>query len=566
MKTERSTNTPNQSSCDNQTFGQEQQITVVTPFSKHLAIVLFIILPFVGIWLGVKYVKPMQSLKVPTETNQKLVATKDLSKDQLGTSDVLVDVTLSPLSAPRAKVDIFWNYKVPEEIELLKKNPRAELRGPIVAIAEPLVLIESFTVRNNSNESIKLYSISNEQLDHIKVIPRTNSNEKATPLMLLGDSLRRNDDSLVECQDRNVIKTLQNSFTIFPNPLKLGNNCVFDQPEIIAPGETLTLRPVPYLVSYGKTGDIVVDPFFGSTKTIFEINNPVTGNKQWLLPEAFKKYDDVLQDNTFNVGGYIVANVNNNRVLNDVFNLRKSDGSTVSAVLGKTEYGQSLMAYDIPLDPFDMHSAASSEIFGLQSFLYLNGFLTNDNITGVIGPKTIKALKEFQKSTDVYPTGQFDTATAHAAHSSEFINLLKLYENYGDENIYLGLSTKEPYFRYWGVGEYEVERNNDFSNVSFVMEYRMKSDSSGFYFKKVDGSTKGATFRSFSIINNTAQIQSCEIFSQNGGSLSKFSIPVNGISYVSAYASDVKQLTTRHLRCGEKEMIIEVLPGTEQRG
>lgn len=534
----------------------------VTPFSKYLAMVVFVALPFVGFWFGMEYVRSMQSLEVSDGTEQGLNPTQ--IKHQ-GTSDIIVDVTLSSLSARRAKVDILWNHTVPEEVELLKRNPTAEFRGPIIAIAEPLDLIESFTIRNNSDEPVELHSIFNEQLDHIEVLPRIDSNDRATPLMLLGDSLRKNDGSMVRCHERNVIETLRAILPSILNPLELGNDCVFEQPEVIAPGEVLTLQPVPYLVSYGKTGEIVADPFSGLTKTIFEIKNSATGNKQWLIPKAFEKYDDVLQDNTFNVGGYIVANIDNVHALNNIFDLRKGNGSAVSIALGETTKGHPLMSYDIPLEPFDVHSATSSEkIVGLQSFLYLNGFLAKESITGTIELETIEALKEFQRSASVYPTGLYDTATAHTAHSGELVNLIRLYENYGDENVYLGLDTEEPYFRYWGMGTNYVERNNDSSDASLITKFRMKSNSYGVYFNMINGSTKVATYNWFWIINNTAEIQDCGIFGQNGIPLWEFSIPVNDVVSVSTDSSDIKELTTRHLRCGKKEMIIEVSPESEQ--
>lgn len=478
---------------------------------------------------------------------------------------VSMDFVLSSLSAPRAKIDLFWDYELPPE-EVERQGGRGT-RRPAIGIAEPLHLIESFTIQNESAEPLYLHSIANEQMTYIDV-EATYNLEKATPLMLLPDAFTDQMGRVHGCVERTVLAAMQGSyFTSAPNNLPDMNNvCEFAEPITVPEGETLALSPVPYIVSYGLLGEMVNNPFQDDER-FFKAKLETLGEERWFIPHYFEKYDDVLEADTFNVGGYIVTNTTDIDLLNNIFDLRTGAGGAATFSRGVVQTGVPLQSYEIPLSPFVANTTTvfSEEVLGLQVFLYLNDFINREQVSGLFDTPTLAALKSFQREAAIYPSGVFDVATAHAIRGRQFTNLIRYYENYGDAVVTLGLGGDTGFFRYWGAGGNEVIISDDQTSTADIRSYDSIPDAHGSRITYVDGRTKSATFRHFLILNNTAATVTCTVSLGNAAPIEKFAIESNELHRFHGERDSISEAGLYDLQCDGKRVQVE-LTENEQVG
>lgn len=190
------------------------------------------------------------------------------------------------------------------------------------AIATPLQLVDGIKITNGTNETVVLKEINNETRELLQNL----STGHATPILLLPEKFIKNGKDEVKCQNRDL----------FSN--NINNICVFETPIEIAPKETITLRPLLFAVpnslwvwdSPSVSRDKITFLDGKETKNLLFITTN-TGKQYIFLANAFQEYDDISQSQTFNIGGLIFVNANNQNLVNNIFDFKTKNGQKVLA-------------------------------------------------------------------------------------------------------------------------------------------------------------------------------------------------------------------------------------------
>jgi len=463
-------------------------------------------------------------------------------------SKIIITPTVSKNSAPKGKVDIYWKYRHPDELE------RGYRPGPFVGIASPLDLVSSIDIQNNSTETLFLRGIKNENADHIDIPQR--EIERATPLMLLPDTALVGGVE-VTCVDRDTMNWLRYPDT-YANP-RWDNICNFDSPIEIQPGETLKVTPTPYLVNYGKTGEALFNPFPApKTSKKYIINTSTDGSETYWIPKRFFKYDDVLKDESPNVGGYFIVNLEDPGTLNSIMILENEGGDLVHGAIGNPLEGSLLVPYDIPRATSTITELSTIQKRGLIAFLHINGFLNDTNLN-VVNDKSLKDLfSEFQNNARVAVTEKLDELTLRAMRSYKAD--LRFYENYEDSEIRIALDTNKNRFTYWAIGTADVKLDSHEDAPRTIESYELGQEYPKLVFSS--GDSTGSAYSSLTLVNNTIFNQVCLITSSKGPSLDQFTITPNTehrmeIGKFINQVAEIDELTTSlTLVCGDKTLRI----------
>jgi hypothetical protein len=495
-----------------------------------------------------------QPIITPTEPTPESSTDNSISVEH-----VFVDVVLSSLSAPRGKIDVFWNVVVPEEEKLKAAKPSLEFPpGYLGAVASPLHLIEEVRIYNESSDSVYLRGITNEQTDFLEMPPRSALGTKATPIMLLPGSFRFGDDGVVKCKDRDIGKSLDaeawsggmQSKLVGARQMDRNNTCEFEHQIEIAPRSTLTIKPDLFAYSFGLTGGAVENIFDGQHKNFIRANIEGLGGWTWLIPSKYLEHDDVSGKDTYDIGGYIVADARNSDLLSSILNIKDQYGKNVESRIRNVSDGELVRSYSIPDEPFDPQgNVFDEEVLGMQVFFSMNDFLSAQAISGTFDNQTIESLKNFQRRVGLVETGRFDEATLFATRA--FDRNVSFYENYGDEQITLGLDEPGPYFRIFSVGTDDVSLGEDHSSSSLMV--KMSSDcsecASSLY--SLNG-RKAFSFGSLRIINNTQDKVRCSLTKSGGELWHAFSLSPNEMQ---TQFIDIKQGT---FQCEDKALQISL--------
>lgn len=506
-----------------------------------------------GFWLGMDYFKG-SSFDSTQHTDEYTSSRTTVTDEPTTSSDVRVDFVLSPLSASRGKIDVLWSAKAAGDTQSLDTYyPTFR-----VGIAQPLHLVESVVLSNTSPEPVYVYGVRNEQMNYITVSPEV---QRATPAMLLPDIFMTDDNRTLQCAGRAVFAEMAEQGSA--KYLTASNICDFVEPLEISGGETVALSPVPYLLSHGVTGRVLNNPFSGEEKTVVLKNVLALGGEYWLLPNEFKKHDEVLGSDTYNVGGYIVTNTDDTSLLQKVLDIRDPLGKEISFTVGDvTTDTRSLLGYSVPTEVFTSNNDGSfnERILGLQMFLYLNDFLSTEGITGVQDATTTTALKLFQEAAHLHPTGIFDAGTALAVRAHTFINLIRTYENYGDEEVTISFDEDESHFRFWGMGKRVVALHDTEKGNRQIASIVRNTNSSGITMQFSDDTSWPSVFTFFTLLNNTGVVQNCTISNSSGAVLERFSMIRNELYPFGTERESIASPGTYVLTCGTRTVAVELVP------
>jgi len=489
--------------------------------------------------------------------------------------EVSVDFVLSSLSAPKGKVDVLWNVIVPEEQRKKAQNPSLSFPyGYVGAIAEPLHLIEELKINNDTGDSVFLYGIANEQTNFLTMPSRPGRPEsKATPFMLLPDKFFTEKGAVIKCKNRNIktlidsaiVRGLQADGSSFTKVAQ-NNICDFETPVEIKSKSSLTLKPELYAVSFGLAGRMVTNIFDGTHKNFVKANVASFGGQVWLVPKKYEEHDDISAKDTFNIGGYIVADTRNASLLSDILKIKNKAGQAMKVKIGNSSNGIAIKSYEIPDKPFTpAQNIFDKNVLGMQVFWYLNNFWGVSNINGVYDTKTVEMLRKFQRETKIAETGKFDKATMFVVGA--FDRNASFYENPADEEVTVSFDSPLPYFRIFSIGSYKVDLNKDTSNSSLITRVAKKlcgeSYCGGVYTYSLDN-REIFTLSGITILNNTLETKQCSLINPSGVSVKSFSIDPNKMYSQRATFDGVSIPTTHRLQCGNKSLEIELSP--EEKG
>ncbi len=158
------------------------------------------------------------------EQNQNLV---DLEENQQFNEDLVLELEISSLSRAEGEVNLYWG------------KPGGFATGDFErATATPLDLVEGLKITNNTDEPIFLDEINNESRELLTTIPAFRAWESSLPVrvLLLPEKFIKNEKEEVVCEKRDLFSD------------SINNICYFATPVIIAPNETVTLRPLLFAV------------------------------------------------------------------------------------------------------------------------------------------------------------------------------------------------------------------------------------------------------------------------------------------------------------------------------
>lgn len=480
---------------------------------------------------------------------------------------VFVDFVLSSLSAPKGKVDALWDVVIPEEEK--QKSHLSFPYGYIGAIAEPLDLIEELRINNNTTDSVFLYGIANEQTSFLTMPPRQGS--KATPFMLLPDKFFNEKGAVIRCKNRNVKKLMDYAMhggIADPEVKSFAQNnlCDFEVRLEIKPRSSITLNPGMYAAAFDLVrGEVVEDIFNGTHKDIIKANIKSLGGEVWLMPQKFEERDDVAQKDTFNIGGFIVADTRDATLLSDILKIRDTNDQLVQVKIGKSTNGVKIQSYRIPTEPFTAtQNTFNKDVLGMQVFWYLNNFWEADKVTGVYDAPTIEMLKKFQRETKIVETGEFDAMTLFVTRAFE--RNFSFYENYGDDQVTISFDSSKPYFRLFSRGYNVVSLNKDYSDSSLIRRVARKNCGQPYcsiyaYFLDDKETYVGGEV---ALLNNTPERKDCALIAPDGTAVKYFSIDSNHI-YSQEVRMGIISIPTMHqLKCGDKLLEIELLPAEQK--
>lgn len=520
-------------------------------FSAIIAVLIALGIIVVG---GGAYVLTQKN-DVPPDSTMPPADTQN-TKENAGapTTEVSVDLVLSSLSVPKGKIDILWNILIPEEQKKMAEKPYLSFPyGYEGAVAQPLDLIEALTIKNDGEESVFIKAIENEQTTYIETPPRPGT--KATPIMLLPNSFFDENGQEFKCKNRDIGKLLNYVYLAtgsVQDENKPNNICTFESPIEIKADSSITLKPNLYALSYGLTGEIVLNAFNGEQKNFIKTTNSYPDGEIWLIPERYKEYDNVAQRDTFNIGGFIVANSKDNELITKILRINNESGQRIRVKVNKTTTGIRFHDYSIPDEPFTPSQTGHDEnILGMQAFWYINDFWDAQNITGKYDSNTIEMLKQFQRETNLAETGRFDEATMHVIRA--FPRNVSFYENYADEAVTVSFDSSQPYFRLFSIGSLDVELNKDYSNSSLIKRL------AGVHAYTVDG-REISTLGGITILNNTLETKQCTLFNSNNIQVKTFSIAPNEMYSQRTTLDNISVPSTHTLRCGTKSLEIEMYP------
>jgi len=485
------------------------------------------------------------------------------------TTEVSIDLVLSSLSVPKGKIDILWNILIPEEQKKMAEKPYLSFPyGYEGAVAQPLDLIETLTIKNGGEESAFIEAIENEQTTYIETPPR--SETKATPIMLLPNSFFDESRREFKCKNRDIGKLLNYAYLAagsVQDENKPNNICTFELPIEIKADSSITLKPDLYALSYGLTGAMVPNAFNGERKNFIKTTNSYPDGEIWLIPERYKENDDVAQRDTFNIGGFVVVNSKDNELMTKILRINNESGQRVRVKVNKTTTGIRFDDYSIPDKPFTPSQTGRDEnILGMQAFWYINDFWDTQNITGKYDSNTIEMLKKFQRETNLAETGNFDKATMHVVRA--FPRNVSFYENYGDEEIAVSFDSSQPYFRLFSIGSWDVNLNKDQSNSSLIKRVAKNPCGKSYcaiYAYAVDG-REMFTLGGITILNNTIETKQCMLLNANNVPVQTFSIAPNEMYPQRTTLDNISSPSMHMLKCGTKSLEIEMYPQEKGRG
>lgn len=470
----------------------------------------------------------------------------------LQTEKLVMELKISSLSKSKGAVDIFWG------------QPGGFVGGQVQrAIVTPLQLVDGIKITNGTNETVVLKEINNETRELLQNL----STGHATPILLLPEKFIKNGKEEVKCQNRDL----------FSN--SINNICVFETPIEIAPKQTLTLRPILFAVpnslwdwdSSSISRDKITFLDGKETKNLLYITTE-TGKQFIFLSNAFQEYDNIAQSQTFNIGGLIFVNVNNQNLVNNIFDFKTKSGQKILAEV-KSGEGITFKTFELEMTSWPPENIKLAKgqfderLLTFQVFLYRNDLLDRKNITGVYDDKTAAAIKEFQKTAGIVETGELDSATIFASRGFDVGKAR--WENYSDEQVTLSLDATQPNFRLFAIGTEGVKLNPDFSNSSLVTKV-IKEPGCQESVCAINAYTINGeaifTLGSVNILNNTSQNVSCTLTHPNGKLLKSFQIAPNNFYIQNTTVEGISESAIYHLQCGNKILDIELFPSTSGRG
>jgi hypothetical protein len=481
--------------------------------------------------------------------NTPLNITTTIKEKESLKGELILELGLSSLSRTKGKADIYWDSK--EGFSTGK---------PKIAIATPLDLVDGLKITNNTNKTVLFVEINNENKESLKFIP--SDDRKATPIILLPEKFIKNDKEEIICKNRDLFSKSVN------------NICIFSEPIIIKPGETITLSPQLFVVpsdfvdNYGPpyTRDQITFLNNKNSKNHFYLTLK-NGKKYIYLSNIFKEYDEISESETFNVGGFILIDSKNNNFINKIFNFKTIDGQKITPKIKLTN-GITIKQFQLPsIKSIPEKNKFNEDVLDWQVFLYRNNFMKKEDINGKYDDKTITAIKKLQKSAGIVETGKIDWATMHIANA--FDTGYRYYENYGDEAQLFSLDSSQPYFRLFSIGMNKVELNKDFSSsslIKFIKKDNCIEDYSklcGYY---LDGTKRNIFGDVINILNNTPETQLCTLSDQNGLQIKNFKINPNEMYSITVDSDEITASTMHKLQCGDKYLEIELYPLKEEKG
>lgn len=532
-----------------------------------ILIALGVIVIGVGAYFLTQWPSPPSTEEIPSPTPSPQ------NTSNTPAQEVSVDFILSSLSAPKGKVDVLWNVIVPEEQRKKAENPSLSFPyGYVGAIAEPLHLIEELRIKNDTSDSVFIFGLANEQTSFLTMPPRPGS--KATPFMLLPDKFFSDKGEATKCKNRDINKlidsTMYGGLQFDGNSLNnvvQNNICDFATPIEIKSKSSLILKPELYAVSFGLTGGMVPNIFDGTHKNFVKASVGSLGGQLWLIPKKYEEYDDISGKDTFNIGGFIVADTRNATLLSDILEIKNKSGQAVQIKIGNSSNGVVMKSYEIPDKPFTpLQNTFDKNILGMQVFWYLNDFWSANNITGKYDSQTAEILKRFQRETKVAETGKFDDATMFVVRA--FPRNVSFYENYGDEEVAVGFDSLQPYFRIFSIGSYDVNLNKDTSNSSLITKVAKKPCGESYcavYAYSLDN-REIFTLGGITILNNTLEAKQCSLINPSGTPVKNFSIAPNAMYSQRTTLDGISTPTMHRLQCGDKSLQIEMSPEDKGRG
>lgn len=447
--------------------------------------------------------------------------------------NLILELELSSLSKIKGEVNIYWG------------RPGGFAAGkPERAIATPLDLVDGLKITNNTNKSVYLDEISNESRELLSVP----SEVLGSPIILLPEKFIKNGKEEIPCKNRNLFSD------------SINNICIFAKPVVIAPKETITLRPQLFVVP----NTLWSPPSYSRDKITF-LDGKDTKNIVYVTTRNGKRYvflSNIFQEGeSFNIGGFILVNAKDKNFVNNVFSFRTSDGQKIFADV-KLNTGLTIKSFDLPGKGFEVEkNKFSDDILTLQVFLYRNNFMNKSDISGEYDDKTVTAFKQLQKSAGIVETGKPDDATIFVSRG--FDTGIVFYENYVDQEVTVSFDSSQPYFRLFSIGTREVSLNKDFSSSSLITKVVKKIDCGetycSVYAYALDGS-EIFTLGGITILNNTSEIKSCTLTNSSGVQVKSFQIMPNRMYSQRMTFDKITTPAIHRLQCGDKSLDIELFP------
>lgn len=386
--------------------------------------------------------------------------------------------------------------------------------------------------------------------------------------MLLPDKFFNERGETINCKNRDINKLIDSAMygglhsdgSSLKNVAQ-NNTCDFVTPIEIKSKSSLTLRPELYAVSFGLSGGMVQNIFGGTHKNFVKATIDYLGGELWLIPKKYEEHDEISGKDTFNIGGFIVAHMQNAALLNDILKIKNKNGQAVQIRIGNSRNGVPMKSYEIPDKPFSpAQDTFDKNVLGMQIFWYINDFWGANNITGKYDSQTAEMLNRFQHETKLAETGKFDDATMFVVRA--FPRNVSFYENYGDEEVTVSFDSPQPYFRIFSIGSYDVNLNKDTSNSSLIIRVGKKPCGEPYcavYAYSLDN-REIFTLGGITILNNTLETKQCSLINPSGISVKNFSISPNMMYSQRTTLDGILAPTMHRLQCGNKTLQIEMSP------
>ena len=452
--------------------------------------------------------------------------------------EVSLTYALSSLSLPRGAIDLYWGTE---------DSYGAAMGG----VAEPLDLVESVVIENNTNERVVLNEINNENLEFYESVT---AGGKATPISLLSDKFFIDGDKEVKCAGRS------------PFNLDIDTNiCIFEEPIIIEPHTSIELKSRLYGVAKSicdgrQTADFL-DEMTGPDVYVDGKSKKIS----YVMRSEYHKYDYVADRMTTNIGGFIVVDANNEELANKIFDIETEDGDNVCLNIKGYKKGMSdfYAPKSLPSPSSIIETGEwDEEALILEFSLLQRGLINKSDIDGIYDSNTTSVLesyiKQVQKDNYLFENVLNTGITEHFSSIKGC-----LWENYGDEAITLGLASRGNLFRLWGSGEVSIDVNKDMSSVSYIVEILI-SDRGKILFE--DGHTLTNRYRRFNILNNTGETVQCTAEDKNNTIIESFLIDSNYSHSFGSVSENVKETGMHTLICGEKSLQVEMFNPSDIEG